>query len=990
MEKRGKGRSGKTSDDDKATIRLTRQKWHGGNLGEERTRVKPSQETGAMVKSLDFLARRAPPAVHLFIVLLALAPAYHGVDLSQCIAPLGMESGAIPDADINASSSFDTGNVGPHLARLKSENLGGAWCPKDQITKEAREWLEIDLHSIHLITATATQGRFGNGVGVEFAEAYLLEYWRPRLGKWVRYRDIKGEEVITGNTNTYLESKHELQPPLWASKIRFLPYSYHRRTVCMRVELYGCYWSDGVVSYSMPQGDKRGNGWEFFDATYDGHWDGELRRGLGQLTDGRTGPDNFKMYHDNDRAQGWVGWRNDSRNQPVEIKFEFDKVREFSAVHIYCNNEFTRGVQVFSQVDTLFSIGGKYYTGEPITYTYMEDKIFETSRNITIKLHHRVGKFVKLRLHFSDRWIMVSEVTFDSDIAHGNFTPEEAPTTESPIQSDVFVEKNGAAEGELPVSTAKHDDPTYMAVVIGVLTAVILSLAVAIFLIVSRHRQRKCFASPMTGKAPSHLGSTCATVEKGAALMAYTLEDDERYAGGSLPTLPRDLGNRLLDIVKLDDYQEPYQALKYAPYYSYSTVVMEMKDMMLNNKGTNINHSAVYANGAVDTSYDYAVPELGTVPLLNQDAGAGRGATVSSATGDQDSLFSKSSRATKTEDKKSPTQQEVLSALKRRLEQTSVPLFPRHRLRMLSKLAEGAFGTVYVAEAEGIPEYGTTTTLGKRLVAVKFLLPEASEKEKLDFQRDVRILAALEDRNIARVLGACYREEPYCVVMEYLEHGDLCQFLKTHITAEDAHSMPIGVKTLSFNCLIYMAAQIASGMRYLENLNFVHRDLATRNCLVGKAYHIKISDFGTDNELYACDYYKVDGTMPLPVRWMAWESIFLGKYTTKSDVWAFAVTLWEILNLGRRVPYEHLSDEEVVQSLRQLHHAADCNNVNPEDGCKEDSRNVFDYLPRPTASSKDIYDLMLECWRREENERPTFREISLFLQRKNLGYAPTS
>ncbi|KYN09951.1 Discoidin domain-containing receptor 2, partial [Trachymyrmex cornetzi] len=931
--------------------------------------------------------------------------------------------------------------------RLKSENLGGAWCPKNQITQEAREWLEIDLHTIHLITATATQGRFGNGVGVEFAEAYLLEYWRPRLGKWVRYRDIKGKEVIQGNTNTYLESKHELEPPLWASKIRFLPYSYHRRTVCMRVELYGCYWSDGVVSYSMPQGDKRSNGWEFFDATYDGHWDGELRRGLGQLTDGRTGPDNFKMYYDNDRAQGWVGWRNDSRGQPVEIKFEFDKVREFSAVHIYCNNEFTRGVQVFSQIDILFSIGGKYYTGEPITYTYMEDKIFETSRNVTIKLHHRVGKFVKLRLHFSDRWIMVSEVTFDSaisnattalfpsgvnpvgnsateyrtredsedvrpatkllrrgfsfrtsyhlqlvslrapasyaclgHIAHGNFTPEEAPTTESPIQSDVFVEKNGAAEGELPVSTAKHDDPTYMAIVIGVLTAVILSLAVAIFLIVSRHRQRKCFASPMTGKAPSHLGSTCATVEKGAALMAYTLEDDERHAHlhTHLCTHSAYTHSNAAAPVPTAVHLHTSRQQSIRPDRNQYTIPFCARSSFA------ISSAAVYANGAVDTSYDYAVPELGTVPLLNQDAGVGRGATVSNATGDQDSFFSKSSR-TKTEDKK-----EVLSALKRRLEQTSVPLFPRHRLRMLSKLAEGAFGTVYVAEAEGIPEYGTTTTLGKRLVAVKFLLPEASEKEKLDFQRDVRILAALEDRNIARVLGACYREEPYCVVMEYLEHGDLCQFLKTHITAEDAHSMPIGVKTLSFNCLIYMAAQIASGMRYLENLNFVHRDLATRNCLVGKAYHIKISDFGTDNELYACDYYKVDGTMPLPVRWMAWESIFLGKYTTKSDVWAFAVTLWEILNLGRRVPYEHLSDEEVVQSLRQLHHAADCSNANPEDSCKEDPRNGFDYLPRPTASSKDIYDLMLECWQREETERPTFREISLFLQRKNLGYAPTS
>lgn len=117
---------------------------------------------------------------------------------------------------------------------------------------------------------------------------------------------------------------------------------------------------------------------------------------------------------------------------------------------------------------------------------------------------------------------------------------------------------------------------------------------------------------------------------------------------------------------------------------------------------------------------------------------------------------------------------------------------------------------------------------------------------------------------------------------------------------------------------------------------------------------------------------------------------FQGKYTTKSDVWAFAVTLWEILNLGRRVPYEHLSDEEVVQSLRQLHHATDCNNVNPEDDCKEDSGSEFDYLPKPAASSKEIYNLMLECWRQEENERPTFREISLFLQRKNLGYAPTS
>lgn len=52
-------------------------------------------------------------------------------------------------------------------------------------------------------------------------------------------------------------------------------------------------------------------------------------------------------YYDHERAQGWVGWRNDTRNgKPVEITFEFDRVREFSAVHVYCNNQFTRDVQV--------------------------------------------------------------------------------------------------------------------------------------------------------------------------------------------------------------------------------------------------------------------------------------------------------------------------------------------------------------------------------------------------------------------------------------------------------------------------------------------------------------------------------------------------------------------------------------------------------------------------------------------------------------------
>lgn len=141
---------------------------------------------------------------------------------------------------------------------------------------------------------------------------------------------------------------------------------------------------------------------------------------------------------------------------------------------------------------------------------------------------------------------------------------------------------------------------------------------------------------------------------------------------------------------------------------------------------------------------------------------------------------------------------------------------------------------------------------------------------------------------------------------------------------------------------------------------------------MGKAYQIKISDFGTGNEVYANDYYKVDGNVPLPVRWMAWESIFLGKYTTKSDVWSYAVTLWEILTLARRQPYEGFSDPQVLENLAHMHH----------------NNGQFTFLPKTANNVKDIYELMCECWKRNAADRPTFQEIHLFLQRKNLGYAP--
>ena len=120
--------------------------------------------------------------------------------------------------------------------------------------------------------------------------------------------------------------------------------------------------------------------------------------------------------------------------------------------------------------------------------------------------------------------------------------------------------------------------------------------------------------------------------------------------------------------------------------------------------------------------------------------------------------------------------------------------------------------------------------------------------------------------------------------------------------------------------LIDMCLDVATGCAYLEDMHFVHRDLACRNCLVSSRLSskriVKIGDFGLARDIYKHDYYRKEGEGLLPVRWMSPESLIDGVFTTQTDIWAFAVLCWEILTLGQQ-PYAAMNNFEVLQYVKE-------------------------------------------------------------------------
>ncbi|XP_022793754.1 receptor-like tyrosine-protein kinase kin-15 isoform X2 [Stylophora pistillata] len=277
---------------------------------------------------------------------------------------------------------------------------------------------------------------------------------------------------------------------------------------------------------------------------------------------------------------------------------------------------------------------------------------------------------------------------------------------------------------------------------------------------------------------------------------------------------------------------------------------------------------------------------------------------------------------------------------------------PRDRLTISEeKLGRGEFGEV----KKGI----YLRTDGNELsVAVKTLKDNKDRQQRMALIKELETLIQVgRHPNIVSLVGACTFEEPLCVVIEFVSGGSLDKLLQGSRVQNQQVDPYVNIwSRLTERELLRIASDVSSGMRHLESKQCIHRDLACRNVLVGKGLIAKVADFGMARDVSADGQYIKTTEGRVPWLWMSMEAL-RGTCTIKGDVWSFGVTLWEIVTLGE-LPYKD------IKGILELHELL-------EEGAR---------LPKPPHCSDELYNIMLGCWQRNPDERPSFDQLCEMLE----------
>ncbi|XP_071834014.1 inactive tyrosine-protein kinase 7-like isoform X2 [Apostichopus japonicus] len=273
--------------------------------------------------------------------------------------------------------------------------------------------------------------------------------------------------------------------------------------------------------------------------------------------------------------------------------------------------------------------------------------------------------------------------------------------------------------------------------------------------------------------------------------------------------------------------------------------------------------------------------------------------------------------------------------------------FPRHDLETIAVIGHGAYGEVSIARAQGIKDGEDATTVLVKALETK------DDNLQLNFRGEIDMLNKLNHENIVKLLGICKEGEPQLMITEYLDWGDLKQFLKATKGEDKGTNTP---PPLTYNQKVDIINQVALGMEHLSNNRFVHADLAARNCLLSPSMEVKICTMSASKDLYRDEYHEYQQRL-MPVRWMPVEAIFEDELSTKSDVWSFGVFIWEVFSQGE-LPYSEQDNDGYMSAI------VDGDLV----------------LKTPGETPEEVENMMQRCWASSLKDRPSFSEIVITLQ----------
>ena len=312
------------------------------------------------------------------------------------------------------------------------------------------------------------------------------------------------------------------------------------------------------------------------------------------------------------------------------------------------------------------------------------------------------------------------------------------------------------------------------------------------------------------------------------------------------------------------------------------------------------------------------------------------------------------------------------------LQHLDASVVPPTGVQLLRLLGAGAYGNLYVGRFRDIDDRGVDRC---RPAFVKVLVdapgPEVNRLLQLTHENIIGLSAVIVGTDVG---------QPSCLVYEGVDDAvDLHQYLVLRRMRDESGEDRADADMVDWRQSV--AVQVATALDYLASVGLVHRDVAARNVIISTrkdgggicSLSAKLSDFSLSRYPYSDDYFRfsdgADAGMPLPVRWLAPEALFNGRYSEASDAWSYGVMLWEMY-CGHALtrPFEHHSDEQLMDAM------AGRTGRRPA-------------LPCIRGCSSSTYALMTECWKDMPVRRPRFSTILDRLRelgRDDLGSRDTS